>query len=183
MINKKLVYSITICLTLLSSCNALNTNQNNQSSNFQITTENNIYSASDLSKSNQINFNQINANFRADGIFLSPEKQETLKSCLILNADQLKKNLIQPSAAYSEEFFKDNALIFVNVEFGSGRTSHVKVTKVTYDKTNFTINVERGPQNVENEEIQWWCCFLEISKSDIKDATKNAKIDIIKCDN
>ncbi|MBR6923256.1 MAG: hypothetical protein IKH50_01825, partial [Oscillospiraceae bacterium] len=93
---------------------------------------------------------------------------------VIQNFDQLNDNMILPSNNYTVDFFNENALIFISVVFTNTAKETPIIKKVYYESNEIQINAERG--FACDESIEWWCCFLEISKADIADADQSTTV-------
>ena len=89
--------------------------------------------------------------------------QETLGS-RGLSVDELKANRVKPSKVYTEDYFKDHALIFVTTVFScTGEAPDVTCVHVSGN----SIEVIARRSEAHDEGRQWWGTFLEVSLSDL----------------
>lgn len=98
------------------------------------------------------------------------------KSCIIQNAEQLRQNAVQPFKAYSGDFFKDHALIFVHQAFGalSGDGNLPQVYQLSIEEN--TVNVHAYRQTGFWDMMDYWCAFFEISKADLESLSEKAEV-------
>ena len=95
---------------------------------------------------------------------MEPEEEDALRSCVIRSVDELKANRVQPSKVYTEDYFKDHALIFVTTVFScTGEAPDVTCVHVSGN----SIEVIARRSEAHDEGRQWWCTFLEVSLSDL----------------
>ena len=114
-------------------------------------------------------YNQYDGTFGAD-------EQQRIKSSVILSIDQLNSNTILPSIDYSPDFFNENSLIFISEVFSNTASEPPTINKVYYEDSEIQIDAERS--SADAESIEWWCCFLEVSKSDIGDANQSTTVNV-----
>ena len=123
-----------------------------------------------------IPFTEVAADYDAyDGSFSQDEQYRT-ESCILRSAEQLKGNRIQPVKVYPEDYFKENALIFVSTVFSNTASSKPAVTKMTFRDNTLRIYAKRN--NADDEALEWWCTFLEVRKADIAGTDENTVFDL-----
>lgn len=112
---------------------------------------------------NEPAFTVVEADFHHYQGKLSMEELSKLESCAIYSLDELKQNIIQPVKEYSEEFFKDRALIFATKVFA--RTGNPKVAEVLFYSGWCDVGIEKKVEEGEEQKDYWWCTFLEVDRS------------------
>ena len=163
---------IAICVILLTGCRLNKTLDSNTLSTEQSSELDNTIS--NTSSLKDIAYKIVDAKYNQyDGTF-TLEEQQRMKSAVIQNFDQLNNNIILPSNNYTVDFFNENALIFISVVFANTAKETPIIKKVYYENNEIQINAERGFAG--DESIEWWCCFLEISKADIADADQSTTV-------
>ena len=106
---------------------------------------------------------------------LSMEELKRKGSRIIYSMDALKKCVIQPVKEYSEEYFKDHALIFLTRVFariGDPTIENIQVYRYTEPShpnepvTGFVeVNTKRDLTGTAEEN--WWCVFCEVDRADL----------------
>ena len=171
---KNLLTWVAAYVVLLTGCGVNETSETTTLPTEQ--SSDSIYTVPVSTGSKDIEFKIVDANYNQyDGTF-NPKEQQKLKSFIIWSFDQLDNNVILPSSKYTIDFFKDKALVFINVVFSNSSSNLPTVDKVYYEGDKIQIDVKRGL--ADNEGIQWWCCFIEISKSDIVDANRSTTVNV-----
>lgn len=167
---------IAVCATLLTGCGINETAESIAVSTEQSSELNNTVSVPSSSK--DIAFKIVDADYNQYDETFGAEEQQRIKSSVIQNLDQLNCNTILPSINYPADFFNENALIFISVVFTNtaGEVPVIKRVYYDYESNEIQINAERGPAYAES--IEWWCCFIEIPKSDIVDADQATMVNV-----
>ena len=171
---KNLLPLITVCVALLTSCELNGMTESNTLSTEESSELNNTMSVSSASKN--IAYKIVDAEYNQYNGTFDPKEQQGMKSSVIQSFNQLNDNMILPSTNYSADFFNENALIFISVVFSNTAEESPIIKKVYYENNEIQINAERG--SAYDEGIEWWCCFLEISKSDIVDADQSTTVNV-----
>ena len=128
------------------------------------------------SASTALDFKIVDANYNQyDGTY-GLDEQQRIQSSVILSLDQLNSNTIPASIDYSPDFFNENALIFISVLFSNTASDPPTIDKVYYEGNKIQIDAKRGP--ADDESIEWWCCFLEVSKSGIDGADESTAVNV-----
>ena len=121
-------------------------------------------------------FTEIAADYRDDERFLPRDSMLRLKPCIIRSTAQLKQNPVQPAAPLAEEFFEENALIFISAVFANTSSRLPAVTELQLQGNTLRIRAERGL--AEDEAEQWWCSFLAVSRKALADTDEHTAIDL-----
>ena len=168
---KIVIKHIFLCaiLPLLSGCGVDETPSNNQ-----ITTSETI-TVEETAK--YIEFSLVEINYSAYSELVIFEQQDSIKSCFILDSEHLNSSIIKPAKDYTDDFFNDNALIFISVFFANTALEPPIIKEIEYNGNTISISTQRGFAALEAWE--WWCCFLEVSKSDFPEANTETVIDVI----
>ncbi|MCR5016336.1 MAG: hypothetical protein K6A75_07175 [Ruminococcus sp.] len=161
-----LIFAITL---FLSGCGVDETPSNNQ-----ITTSETI-TVEETAKDIEFSLVEINYSVYSDPVIF--EQRDSIKSCYILDLENLNSNIIKPDKEYSKDYFNDNALIFISVVFANTASEPPIIKEIEYNGNTISISTQRGFAALEAWE--WWCCFLEVSKSDFPEADTETVIDVI----
>jgi len=95
---------------------------------------------------------------------MTTEEQQALPSGVIRSMAELNASRVQPKKQYTEEFFKDHALIFVSTVF-SDSGDLPTVTNVHTRGNTIEVTAERP--EAREKEMQWWSIFLEVDLADL----------------
>jgi hypothetical protein len=82
---------------------------------------------------------------------------------------------VQPSKTYTPKFFEDRALIMISQHF-SCVTDPPTITSVSFSDNMIKITANR--KRTDDDEVEWWCTFLEVSKSDLPEITEASDYEI-----
>lgn len=114
--------------------------------------------------SREIPFRVVSADYHPYDGSMTIDQQEAVQSCVIRSAEDLKANPVQPEKQYSDDFYRDHALIFVSTVF-TCTGDLPEVTAVRCNGNRIEVTAVREP--AMDEALQWWCTFIEVDAAEI----------------
>ena len=91
-----------------------------------------------------------------------------MKPCVITSNAELSQSIIKPVVQYTDQFFEEHILLFFTNIFGDKRTERPIIKTVTHNQNTLFMKAERMKHEIILPAEEWWCGFLEISKTDIQ---------------
>lgn len=91
-----------------------------------------------------------------------------MRSFVITSTTELNQLSIKPFIQYTDQFFDEHVLLFFTKIFGDKRKEQPIIRSLTYSQNTLFINADRMKYEIILPAEEWWCGFLEISKTDIQ---------------